>query len=91
MVPFYQEPRPRATHLYTITTVCYCRTQETPGAPEDMRGIKRDTRGAGGHTEDPRDTGRTEGHSGGIGQEDRRTTGGSERAVRPGGSNKNKL
>jgi hypothetical protein len=49
----------------------YCRTHETPGAPEDTRGIRRDANGTGGH----RDTTRTGGHSGGgreRQQEDRR-------------------
>jgi hypothetical protein len=58
-------------------TVCYCRTQETPGAPEDTRGNKeanqRDQR-AQRHHEDRRaqkgiggDTKRTGGNKGGIG------------------------
>jgi hypothetical protein len=75
--------------LLCYTTLCYCRTQETPGAPEDTRGNKeghqRDRR-AQRHHEDRRaqrgigrDTKRTGGNSGG---------GGSERAVaRPHGSN----
>jgi hypothetical protein len=49
----------------TILLYYYCRTQETPGAPEDTRGGQ----GPGGtvHTGDPKDAGRTggHGHSGG--------------------------
>jgi hypothetical protein len=49
----------------------FCRIHERPGAPEDTRGIRRDTKGTGGH----RDTTRTGGHSGGIGRDTKRTGG----------------
>jgi hypothetical protein len=61
--------------------LCYCRTQETPRAPETDRrtrgGIRRDTKGTGGH----RDTTRTGGHSEGIGRDTKRT-GGNKRGDR---------
>jgi hypothetical protein len=77
----------------------YCKMHVRPkrhtrhqGHRRTRGGIKRDTKakGTGGHTGDPRDTGRTRGHSGGIErghQEDRReqrttNNGGSERAVK---------
>jgi hypothetical protein len=58
----------------------YCGIQETPGASEDTRGIQRDTRGTGGHTGNPRDTGRTGGRSWGI-RSDTKKTGGNNGGI----------
>ena len=55
-----------ATLKYSYSTLCYCGIQETPGAPEDTRGTKRDTRGIGGNSGRARmETERTGGGSGG--------------------------
>jgi hypothetical protein len=76
MTPRAGAQRPRAALNYQCAAVGP-KSQETPGAPEDARGIKRDTRtrGTGGRAGDPKDTGRTGGHSGGIGRDTKRTGG----------------
>ena len=71
-----QRPRAALNYYYVLYT-CYCRTQETPGAPEDTRGNKeghQKDRRAQKHHEDRRaqrgigrDTKRTGGNNGGIG------------------------
>jgi hypothetical protein len=65
--------------------LCCCRIQETPGAPEDTRGIKE------GHQGDRR--AETPRGPEGIGRDDTKrgpegTTGGLEQAARPQGSNR---
>jgi hypothetical protein len=62
------DERPRAALNYYHTTVGPTRHQ---GHRRTHRGIRRDTKGTGGH----RDTTRTGGHSGGIGRDTKRTGG----------------